>query len=85
MSLADNKCVPCRGAVPPLQSAKVQQLLSHLEQGWEVNKDGHLERLYTFKNFADALAYVNKFGTVAEDEGHHPDLYLGWGKCEVDV
>ncbi len=85
MSLADNKCVPCRGGVPPLESAKVQELLGQLENGWEVNKDGHLERLYTFKNFAEALAYVNKVGAVAEDEGHHPDLYLAWGKCKVEL
>ncbi len=85
MSLADNKCVPCRGGVPPLESAKVQELLGQLENGWEVNKDGHLERQYTFKNFAEALAYVNKVGAVAEDEGHHPDLYLAWGKCKVEL
>ncbi len=85
MSLADNKCVPCRGGVPPLESAKVQELLGQLENGWEVNKDGHLERQYHFKNFAEALAYVNKVGAVAEDEGHHPDLYLAWGKCKVEL
>ena len=46
---------------------------------------GHLERLYTFKDFAQALAYVNKVGAVAEAEGHHPDLYLAWGKCKVEI
>ena len=46
---------------------------------------GHLERLYTFKDFAQALAYVNKVGAVAEAEGHHPDLYLAWGKCRVEI
>ena len=73
MSLADNKCVPCRGGVPPLEPAKIQELLAQLEQGWELNKDGHIERMYTFKNFAEALAFVNRVGAVAEAEGHHPD------------
>ena len=50
-----------------------------------MNKDGHLERLYTFKDFAQALALVNKVGAVAEAEGHHPDFYLAWGKCKVEI
>lgn len=85
MSLADQKCVPCRGGVPPMEPAKQQEMLKQLERGWQINKDGHLERLYTFKDFAQALAFVNKVGAVAEGEGHHPDLYLAWGKCQVEL
>ena len=85
MSLADNQCVPCRGGVPPLEPAKVQELLGQLEKGWSLNADGHLERTYEFKNFADALAFVNTVGAIAEDEGHHPDLYLAWGRCKVEI
>ena len=85
MSLADNTCVPCRGGVPPLEPAKIQELLGQLEQGWGLNSAGHIERMYTFKNFAEALAFVNRVGAVAEEEGHHPDLYLAWGKCKVEI
>ena len=85
MSLADNTCVPCRGGVPPLEPAKVQELLGQLEQGWGLNSAGHIERMYTFNNFAEALAFVNRVGAVAEEEGHHPDLYLAWGKCKVEI
>ena len=85
MSLADNKCVPCRGGVPPLESARVKELLGQLGNGWQLNQAGHLERLYTFPNFAKALEFVNAVGAVAEDEGHHPDLYLAWGKCAVEL
>lgn len=85
MGLADNKCVPCRGGVPPLETSRVQELLKELGKGWELNQAGHLERLYTFKNFAQALGFVNKVGAVAEEEGHHPDLYLAWGKCKVEL
>ena len=76
MSLADNKCIPCRGGVPPVPADRAQALLKELGRGWSLNQPGHLERLYTFKDFAQALAYVNKLGAVAEAEGHHPDLYL---------
>jgi len=85
MGLADNKCVPCRGGVPPMERAKAEGMLKQLERGWQLNKDGHLERLYTFKDFAQALSFVNKVGAVAETEGHHPDLYLAWGKCKVEL
>ncbi len=85
MSLADQQCVPCRGGVPPLEPARVQDLLGQLEQGWGLNADGHIERLYEFRNFAEALDFVNKVGTIAEQEGHHPDLYLAWGRCKVEI
>jgi hypothetical protein len=51
MGLADNTCVPCRGGVPPLEPARVQELLTQLGRGWSLNQVGHLERLYTFKDF----------------------------------
>jgi 4a-hydroxytetrahydrobiopterin dehydratase len=85
MSLADNTCVPCRGGVPPLGSQKIQDLLGQLETGWTLNAQGHIEKTYTFDNFADALAFTNRVGNVAELEGHHPDIYLAWGKCKVEI
>jgi 4a-hydroxytetrahydrobiopterin dehydratase len=85
MGLADNKCIPCRGGVPPLPLDRTQALLKELGRGWALNPQGHLERLYTFKDFAQALAFVNKVGAVAEAEGHHPDFYLSWGKCKVEI
>ena len=81
MGLADNQCVPCRGGVPPVEPSKAKELLVQLEQGWAFNTQGHLEREYSFKNFAEALEFVNKVGAIAEDQGHHPDLFLAWGKC----
>jgi 4a-hydroxytetrahydrobiopterin dehydratase len=85
MALADNKCIPCRGGVPPLPNDRVQGLLKELGRGWVLNSHGHLERLYTFKDFAQALAFVNKVGAVAEAEAHHPDLLLAWGKCKIEI
>ncbi|MCA9454059.1 MAG: 4a-hydroxytetrahydrobiopterin dehydratase [Nitrospiraceae bacterium] len=85
MSLADNTCVPCRGGVPPLEPQKIQDLLGQLEKGWVLNAQGHIEKTYSFDNFADALAFTNRVGNVAELEGHHPDIYLAWGKCKVEI
>ena len=85
MSLADKTCIPCRGGVPPLPADRAQALLTELGRGWSFNPAGHLERLYTFQDFAQALAFVNQVGAVAEAEGHHPDLHLAWGKCKVEI
>ncbi len=85
MGLADKTCVPCRGGVPPISADRAQTLLEELSHGWSLNERGHLERLYTFKDFAQALVFVNKVSAIAEAEGHHPDLYLAWGKCKVEI
>ena len=85
MGLADNKCIPCRGGIPPLERAKAEELLRQLGTGWQLNQAGHLERLYAFKDFAEALAFVNRLAAVAEAEGHHPDISLSWGKAKVEI
>ncbi|MEO8340551.1 MAG: 4a-hydroxytetrahydrobiopterin dehydratase [Nitrospirota bacterium] len=69
----------------PLKALRARELLKELGQGWALNGKGHLERRYTFKDFAQALAFVKKVGAVAEAEGHHPDLYLAWGKCKIEI
>jgi 4a-hydroxytetrahydrobiopterin dehydratase len=84
MKLADKTCSK-GGSVPPLKALRSRELLKELGQGWKLNGKGHLERRYTFKDFAQALAFVNKVGAVAEAEGHHPDLSLAWGKCKVEI
>jgi 4a-hydroxytetrahydrobiopterin dehydratase len=68
-----------------LEPQKIQELLSQLDAGWTLNPQGHIEKTYTFDNFADALAFTNRVGNVAELEGHHPDMYLAWGKCKVEI
>ena len=85
MSLADQKCIPCRGSVPPMEQSRAQELLRELDEGWRLNPDDHLERAYAFKNFAQAMAFANKVAEIAEAEGHHPDLYIAWGKCKVEI
>jgi 4a-hydroxytetrahydrobiopterin dehydratase len=70
--------------VPPLTPAERAPLLAQLE-GWSVVDDHHLSKLFTFPNFVDALAFVNRVGDVAEKNGHHPDILLSWGKARVDI
>lgn len=85
VQLAQKHCVPCRGGIPPLTEEERRPLLEELGHGWEVKDGHHLTRSYEFPDFVTALGYVNRLGEIAEEEGHHPDLYLSWGKVRVDV
>jgi 4a-hydroxytetrahydrobiopterin dehydratase len=84
MSLTDKVCVPCRGDVPPLEGEALEALKKELP-GWDVVNDHHLHKLFKFSDFKQALFFVNRVGAIAEDEGHHPDLLLAWGKVEVTI
>lgn len=82
--LASRQCVPCRGGVPPLQDEAITDLLGQLE-GWEVVDQHHLKKIYRFSNFREALAFVNRVGDLAEEQGHHPDICFGWGNAEISI
>ena len=82
--LVSKHCVPCHGGVPRLTAEEIEPLLAQLE-GWQVVEEHHLSKGYEFKNFADALAFVNRVGRVAEGEGHHPDIEFGWGYARLKI
>ena len=84
-SLADEKCVPCSGGEPPLKGEELSALAKSLGGGWRVVDEHHLEKEVTFPDFAQALAFTNRVGAIAEAEGHHPDIYLAWGKVRVTI
>jgi 4a-hydroxytetrahydrobiopterin dehydratase len=85
MALSSKHCVPCRGGIPPLAGDRIRELLEELGQGWQVIDDHHLSREFEFKDFAEALSFVNRVGAIAEREGHHPDIHLSWGKVRVEI
>ncbi len=80
--LANKTCVPCRGGVPPLAGDEVAKLAREVPQ-WKIVDGHHITRNFTFPDFAQALAFVNKVGAIAEEQGHHPDIFLTWGKADV--
>ena len=82
--LAEKACVPCRGGVPPLTSQEIRPLLAQVKD-WSVVDNHHIEKEFKFKDFKTALDFVNKVGTIAEDQGHHPDISLAWGKVGVQI
>lgn len=84
-SLAQKQCVPCRGGVPPLKGKEISQLQQQLHSHWQVIDEHRLEREFRFKNFRQALEFTNRVGELAEAQGHHPDIFLGWGKVRLTV
>ncbi len=85
MGLADQQCIPCRGGVPPLTQDEAEALLQKLDDGWFLNADGHLERAYSFSNFDHAMELANAVAEIADNENHHPDLHIAWGRCTVEI
>lgn len=85
MELSQKHCVPCEGGVPPMPIAQAQILLRQLKPEWKLNHSEHLEATFTFKSFHQALNFANEVGAIADAEGHHPDLYIAWGTCRVEI
>jgi len=82
--LADKECVPCRGGTPALKGKELEALHKSIPE-WTVVDEHHIQREYKFENFQKALDFVNRVGSVAEEQGHHPDILLGWGKAEITL
>lgn len=83
--LAQMRCVPCKGGVPPLPREEQERLLARLGGGWRAVDGHHLEKDYKFKDFKEALAFTDRVGALAEEQWHHPDILLAWGKARVTI
>lgn len=83
--LAEKKCIPCRGGVPPLKGEELERLYQELGREWNLVDEHHLEREYGFPDFASALAFVNRVGEMAEEQDHHPEIWFTWGKVRLTI
>ena len=82
--LASKSCVPCRGGVPPLEGEELLALQKQVD-GWQVVDEHHILKTFKFPDFRKALEFVNRIGELAEQQGHHPDIALSWGKVEISI
>ena len=83
--LAEKKCTPCRGGIPPLTLDEAGRFQSQTPN-WELRDDGHrIERAFSFRNFQEALSFIRDVGDLAESEGHHPDISFGWGYATISL
>lgn len=84
-NLLSSKCVPCSIGTPVLEGEELKVYIKEIDDSWQLINNEKIEREYNFKNFKEALAFVNKIGEVAEEQGHHPDFELGWGRVKVSL
>ena len=83
MELSDKTCVPCRGGVPAMEAGEAERLISQIS-GWTLEEEAKgIRREFRFRNFAESMLFARRVGEIAEAEGHHPDLSIGWGYCTV--
>ena len=80
--LSTKTCVPCRGGVPPLKGEELTTLQTQVDD-WNVIEEHHITKTFKFPNFREALSFVNRVGELAEEQGHHPDISLAWGKVGI--
>lgn len=83
--LTEQKCQPCEEGTKPLQGDSLRQFQDQLSGGWEIVDGKKLAKEYKFKNFREALEFTNRVGECAESEGHHPDIFLTWGKVKLTL
>ena len=86
--LSKKKCVPCDGGIPSFNLGEIHKYLKKID-GWNVEKNEndnfYLIKEFKFENFINAQNFVNKVGSIAETEGHHPDIWFGWGYAKVKI
>ncbi len=83
--LTQKTCVPCQGEISALVISEAEELLVQTP-GWQLKEKGHhLHKRYEFNDFLGSLSFVNKLGKLAEAEGHHPDIELGWGRVKIII
>ena len=83
MELAKKKCVPCEAGTEPLKDEEIKKFLKQIKS-WNL-KGGHLYKKFKFKDFAEAIKFVNSMAKIAESEGHHPDFSVHYNKVEVEI
>ena len=84
-NLTNKKCEPCSGNTPKLTMGEIKNKLSEINE-WELNDNKEMIfKKLNFKNFKKALHFTNLVGELAEEEGHHPDISLGWGYCLIMI
>ncbi len=84
-SLKQEFCEPCSLGTPPLEGEELETLYKEVGKEWVLMEQKKMMREYKFKNFKEALEFVNKVGEIAEREGHHPDIAFGWGKAVISL
>jgi 4a-hydroxytetrahydrobiopterin dehydratase len=83
--LATKQCTPCEKKTEPLHGERLRELSKELGSEWRVANEHHLERDFKFKDFREALDFTDRVGELAEEQNHHPDIFLTWGRVGLKI
>ncbi len=85
MDLGSKKCKPCEGGIPPLSSAQISEYMGYLKDDWKVTGDKKISKEFSFVNFGHTMDFVNMVANLAEQEDHHPDMHVSYGKVLIEL
>ena len=85
MDLSTKKCKPCEGGVQPLNKKEVAELIKQISADWKVIENNKITREFSFVNYRHTMEFVNKVADLAEEEGHHPDMHVYYGRVVIEL
>jgi 4a-hydroxytetrahydrobiopterin dehydratase len=85
MDLGKKKCKPCEGGIPPLDKEGIEKYRKHIQDDWKVIGESKISKEYRFVNYLHTMDFVNKVADLAEEEGHHPDMHVYFGRVVIDL
>jgi 4a-hydroxytetrahydrobiopterin dehydratase len=85
MKLTEKRCVPCSAQTPPFSLIQIKKFIKQIPRGWQVIDDKKIAKTFKFKSYPDTIAFVNRAALIAQDEGHHPDFEVHYGKVLVEI
>ena len=85
LDLHQKKCIPCQGGIPPLSPLEIEPYMEQIHNDWKLVADHHIERVFKFNDFNSALEFVNRAGDICEEEDHHADFELSWGRVKIMI
>lgn len=84
-ALNARQCTPCQGGIPPMEKEEAEKYLAETP-GWILEDDGtRIKRTFKFDDYASTLDFVKQVADLAEQENHHPDIFFGYGVCEIEI
>ncbi len=83
--LAKKECIPCKGGVPPMGLEQAEEMIRQIHSDWKLIDTHHIERVWIFNDFESALQFVNAAGEICEEQNHHADFELGWGRVKAMI
>jgi 4a-hydroxytetrahydrobiopterin dehydratase len=84
-NLSKEKCIPCSIGTPPMEGFELKRMLAEIGSTWKLVGKKQIEKSFKFKDFRTALHFVIQIAEIAEEEGHHPDIELGWGRVKITL